>query len=389
MLYSPTFFALAVANLSCLSSFSTFFMFPLFITSHNGDQVDIGIIMGAFLLASVLCRPWISNMIDRIGRKKSYALGSLVMTLLPLAYLFFDGNLRGFYLPLILVRVVHGVGFAICITAAFTYIADVIPKERLNEGLGMFGISGLIGAAIGPVIAEIVIRESGFDPLFLVASAMAGVGLAIQFFLKETYVHVFRAADSSFFVVLRKRRIFMIAVVALLFGIGLAAVNGFVAPYAYERRIAFISLYYIFYSAAAIVTRLLGGGIADRMGEDRVIPYALFLTGAGLLAMVFMKGSLVLLACGFMTGCGHGLLYPALNVRAIRGESRAIRGKITGAYTGSIDAGAFVGSIILGYIGELAGFQALFLTAGAALILGLIIFRRDLSGDAPESSTVG
>ncbi len=90
--------------------------------------------------------------------------------------------------------------------------------------------------------------------------------------------------------------------------------------------------------------------------------------------LVFMKGSGMLFFSGFMTGCGHGLLYPALNAHAIRGEPRDVRGKITGAYTGSIDAGAFVGSVILGYVGELAGFQALFLAAGAVVLCAIFIF---------------
>ncbi len=377
MLYSKTFFALAFANLSCLSSFSSFFLFPLFITAHNGDQADIGIIMGAFSLSSVICRPWISDMIDKIGRKRSYAIGSLIMTLMPLAYLFFKGNLYNFYLPLILVRVVHGVGFAICITAAFTYMADIIPKERLNEGFGMFGVSGLLGSAIGPVMAEIVINRFGFDLLFIAAAAVSGLGFLAQTPLKETYVHVLRTTDSSFFLVLQKRRVFIIAAIALLFGIGLAAVNGFVSPYASDRRIDFISLYYIAYSSAAILTRVLAGSIVDRMGERKIIPYALALTGGGLLGLIFMKGSALLFLSGFITGCGHGVLYPALNTHAIRGEPQAVRGKITGAYTGSIDAGAFVGSILLGYVGELAGFQALFLAAGTAVLVGLFVFRRE------------
>ncbi len=386
MLYSRAFFAMAVANLACLSSFGTFFLFPLFITAHHGDQVDVGIVMGAFSLSSVLCRPWISDMIDKIGRKKSYAIGSIIMTLLPLTYLLFRGDMYGFYLPLIVVRVVHGVGFAICITAAFTYIADIIPKERLNEGIGMFGVSGLIGSAVGPAIAELVIKNSDFDLLFIAASVIAFLGFLAQQPLKETYTHVLRATDSSFFLVLQKKRIFMVAAIALLFGFGLAAVNGFVAPYASDRRIDFISLYYISYSAAAIITRFLGGNFADRLGENRIIPYALFFVGGGLLALIFMKGNGVLFVSGFVTGCGHGLLYPALNVHAIRGEPQAVRGKITGAYTGSIDAGAFVGSILLGYIGELAGFQTLFLAAGTVVLSAVFVFRREKVPAKPELS---
>jgi MFS family permease len=300
------------------------------------------------------------------------------MAVMPLAYLFFRPGtpLDRFYLPLLVIRVVHGIGFAICITAAFTYIADIIPHERLNGGLGIFGISGLAGTALGPLIAEVIINRAGFDLLFIVAAALGGAGLIVQHPLKETFVHAARPVESSFFLVLQKRRVFLTAAMALLFGFGLAAVNGFVSPYASERRIAFISLYYIAYSSAAILTRLVGGASVDRQGEDTVIPYALTLTGGGLLLMVFMKGSKLLFFSGFMTGCGHGLLYPALNAYAIRGEPQVVRGKITGAYTGSIDAGTFIGSVMLGYIGEMVGFQALFFAAGAALLSAILIFRR-------------
>ena len=111
---------MALANFLILSSFSMFFLFPLFVLNHGGNEVDIGVIMGAFTLASVVCRPWISEMIDRLGRKKSYTVGCLKMSVLPLAYLTFQGDLTAFYLPLLGVRIIHGMGFAICLTAAFT-----------------------------------------------------------------------------------------------------------------------------------------------------------------------------------------------------------------------------------------------------------------------------
>jgi dipeptide/tripeptide permease len=76
-----------------------------------------------------------------------------------------------------------------------------------------------------------------------------------------------------------------------------------------------------------------------------------------------------------MSGLGHGFLFPCLTAVALRDEPIAIRGKVTGAFTGSMDAGAFFGSILLGYIGERAGFPALFLTAGLSLFLGLFFFK--------------
>ena len=366
---------MAAANFFNVSSFSSFFLFPLFITSHGGSKADIGIIMGAAVLSSVLCRPWISEMIDRIGRKRSYGTGCIVMSLVSVSYLMFKGQLSGFYLPLLLVRLLHGVGLAISFTAAFTYIADIIPKERLNEGIGMFGVTALIGMAAGPVIAEAVVEGFGFPSFFLTAAALAAVCFFLHLFLSESYPGVPKGSGETFFSVLAKRKMLVVAVLALIFGFGLAASGSFVSPFAKEKHLTFISLYYISYSSAAVITRFFGGRLADRVGEERIIPYALILTGAGLMLLMFLGGDTILLISGLMSGCGHGFLFPSLNALALRKEPIGIRGKINGIFTGGIDAGAFVGSVLLGFIGEWAGFQMLFFAAGFALLTGFMIYR--------------
>jgi len=331
--------------------------------------------MGAVAFSSVLCRPWISEMIDRIGRKRGYTLGTLIMSLLPLVYLQFKGDLASFYLPLILVRVMHGVGVALCFTSVFTYIADIVPKDRLNEGIGMFGVTGLTGLALGPAIAESIIQNFGFAAFFLTATGIATVGLLLHLPLPDRYVRISHESSQSFFSVLVRRKNFIVAFLAFLFGFGLSASASFVAPLAKERQLTFIALYYIFYSLAAVTTRLFGGRLADKIGEDRIIPPALVLTGAGLLVLIFLGGNTILTLSGLMSGCGHGLLFPCLNSLAIRQEPIHIRGKITGVFTGGIDAGAFVGSIMLGFIGEWAGFRALFFAAGGSLLTGLWFYR--------------
>jgi len=370
MLYTSAFLKMSFAHLFLSASFGTFYLLPLFIVGHGGSKVDTGILMGAFGLSSVLCRPWISNMIDRIGRKKSYTLGSIIMVTIPLAYLPFEGELRAFYLPLLLVRIVHGVGLAIIFTAAFTYISDIVPDGRLNEGIGMFGVTGLTGMALGPALAELIIGEYGFTAGFLCAALMAAIGLVLQLPIPESYVREIRTSPQSFSSVLRRRRIMSVALVSLLFGVGLSASITFVAPYAREKQLAFISLYFISYSFAAILTRLFGSRFADRVGEKRIIPTSLLVSGIGLLLLLFLKGTPTLILSGFLSGCGNGFLFPCINALAIRNQPVEIRGKVTGVFTGSVDGGVFAGSIVLGYIGEWAGFRALFLVTALALFAG-------------------
>jgi MFS family permease len=374
-LYHRAFVTMALASLFVVSSFAGFFLFPIFITSHGGTKADIGILMGAAALSAVLCRPWISEMVDKVGRKRSYGIGCVIMTGLPLVYLLFRGDLADFYLPLILVRLLHGVGLAVCFTSAFTYIADRVPPARLNEGIGMFGITGLTGMAVGPFVAEMIVEQFGFSVFFVTASALALVGLLLQFTLTESLAAPSRETSPSFFQVMVRGKVLTVAVVAMLFGFGLAASAGFVTPFAKDQDLPFVSPYYLAYSGAAVVTRLLGGRLADRVGEVRIIPGALILTGLGMMALVFLGQTPVLVLSGVMSGCGHGFLFPCLNSLAIRNEPAQIRGKITGVFTGSIDAGVLVGSMALGYVGDWAGFRTLFLCAGLILLAGFGFFR--------------
>jgi len=377
MLYTPAFATLYLANFSLVASFAAFFLFPLFITGHGGNQQDIGIIMGIFALASALCRPWIAEMVDRIGRKRSYTIGCTIMTLMPLLYLPLQGNLSDYYSVLMILRIVHGIGLAICFTAIFTFIVDLIPMERLNEGIGMFGTSGLIGMAVGPLIAEPMLEKFGFSGFFLTAAGLAAIALLLQAPVKDRHhLQPEKSAPSpSFFALLKTRKQLVCGGMALLFGFGLAATGSFIAPFAQARHLNYISLYYLAYSTAAVGVRFVAGKMADRLGENQIIPWGLALASGGLLLVPIVHGNLLLLVVGFIFGIGHGLLFPALNAMAVRNETYAVRGKITGIFTGGIDTGIFFGAVILGMIGEMAGFTALFICAGLTVLSGLYLLR--------------
>jgi MFS family permease len=377
MLYTPAFAALYLANFSLVASFAAFFLFPLFITGHGGNQQDIGIIMGVFALASALCRPWIAEMIDRIGRKRSYTLGCAIMTVMPLFYLQLQGNISNYYLLLLGLRVVHGIGLAICFTAIFTFIVDLIPVGRLNEGIGMFGTSGLIGMAVGPLVAEPILENYGFPAFFFIASGLAAAALILQAPIKDKH-HLQEEnppKSPSFFSLLKTRKQLVCGGLAVLFGFGLAATGSFIAPFAEARNLGYISLYYLAYSTAAVGVRFVAGKTADRLGENQIIPWGLSLVAGGLLLVPLVHGIFLLLVAGFIFGIGHGLLFPALNAMGVRDEAYEVRGKVTGIFTGGIDAGIFCGALILGSIGKVAGFTALFICSGLMVLCGLWLFR--------------
>lgn len=374
MLYTPAFWAMALANLCHTASFSAFFLLPLYILEHGGSQGDIGVIMGVFALASAVSRPWVAEMIDRIGRKRSYTLGSILMVTSPLLYLCIGDPLGAGYPLLLLIRAMHGIGLAICFTAVFTFMADILPQDRLNEGIGMFGISGLIGLAIGPVLAEVTLKHFGFFGLFLTACGLAVVALLVHQPLRESGPVRDKGRQPSFFGLLKREKFIVVGLLALLFGFGLAATGGFVAPLAEARGLGFISVYFFCYSGGAIAVRLVGGRISDHLGEKRVLPYGIIFYMTGIFLLPLTYSQLLLSITGILSGIGHGLLFPLLNTMAVRDEPAAIRGKATGIFTGGIDTGIFAGSLLLGYIGDWFGLDVLFLCAGLSMASALALF---------------
>jgi MFS family permease len=375
MIYTPAFWAMALANLCHTASFSAFFLLPLYILDHGGNQGEVGVVMGVFALASAICRPWVAEMIDRIGRKRSYTVGSILMLVSPFLYILIQDPLGTSYPLLLLLRAIHGVGLAICFTAVFTFMADILPQDRLNEGIGMFGISGLLGIAIGPIVAETVLEHFGFPGLFVTAGALAAVALFVHQPLRESNQERRSMQKTTFFSLFKREKFIVVGLLSLLFGFGLAATGGFVAPLAEQRKLGFISVYFFCYSGGAIAVRFVGGWLADRLGEKRILPYSIVLYMAGLFLLPITYNQGTLCAAGILSGIGHGLLFPLLNTMAVRDEPTAIRGKATGIFTGGIDTGIFAGSLMLGYIGDWFGLNVLFVCAGLSMAAALLFFR--------------
>ncbi|MGR9634290.1 MFS transporter [Bacillus cereus] len=71
---------------------------------------------------------------------------------------------------LAVLRVIHGVTWAVSTTAVGTAITDIIPDSRRGEGMGWYGMAMTIAMAIGPMIGLSVVQNYSFHGLFLLAT---------------------------------------------------------------------------------------------------------------------------------------------------------------------------------------------------------------------------
>jgi POT family proton-dependent oligopeptide transporter len=136
---------------------------------------------------------------------------------------------------------------------------------------------------------------------------------------------------------------------------------------------------YGLYTAAAYLTALPGGWLADRIfGARNSVFYGGILIAAGQITLALSATT----QAGFFTGLllvvsGTGLLKP--NVSAIVGDlypdGGARRDAGFSVFYMGINIGAFVGPLICGYLGENIAWNLAFWAAGIGMILGLIQYK--------------
>lgn len=173
---------------------------PLYITRIGGTTSFAGALILDFSIAAAIARLFAGRIIDRTGRKRIMVAGALLL----IAGTVLAIPLPGFY-PQIVLRALQGVGFAFVTTASATAAADVLPTERLGEGIGYYALGQSLGMAFGPAFGIFLCSLAFTESLF---AGVAGVGavLLILVMCCNYEKHVERLPETSEYRVLEERR---------------------------------------------------------------------------------------------------------------------------------------------------------------------------------------
>jgi predicted MFS family arabinose efflux permease len=383
-LLTRDFLCLLVAGFLCFTALGMFYLFPLFVIELGGSKSDIGILMGVMALSAVCVRPWVSGLVDRLNRKAAFAIGCGLIAFISAAHIYVIAPIEKIFFLLVLMRFVYGMGLGFIIVSSLTLASDLIPPRRLNEGLGIYGVMPLLGIAVGPVIGEAIIAVWGFSGMFLSAIGVCAVSMLFLMPIREPFREKTDHQRDGFFTVLSNPVVWRIGLVIITFGVAFAAHGSFVAPFAESRSLS-VSVYFLTYSAAAVISRLFGGRLASSFGESRMIPVSLLGMGIGFLCLAQTSGYMGLVVTGMLAGAGHGIFFPSVLAFSVRSVDAGDRGKVTGIITGCVDAGMLIGSFSLGFLGDMFGFSVLFTVAAFCVLVGvflLLLMRRTLTRPA-------
>ena len=153
---------------------------PSYLSSLGGAEYK-GLIISLFTITAGISRPISGKLADTVGRIPVMIIGSLVCVVAGLLYPVFT-TVYGF----LFLRLVHGFSTGFKPTSAAAYIADIIPKERWGEAVGLYGMAFSLGQAVGPAAGSYITMYSSIETLFYVSSLVGLLSVIIILQLKET-----------------------------------------------------------------------------------------------------------------------------------------------------------------------------------------------------------
>ena len=121
---------------------------PVFAAQQGGTGTQLGIIGGIFGFSAIFIRFFAVYGEKLLGKKKCLYIGLVISSLSVMGYAIFSAVDE-----IILIRVIHGLGYGLATTFYASLVADIIPRSRRGEGVGYFGLGSTVAMALAPASA--------------------------------------------------------------------------------------------------------------------------------------------------------------------------------------------------------------------------------------------
>lgn len=388
----PTFAPLMLGSYSrgfwlmCLSSFLFFLSFNLLLPelpdhlSQLGGGEYKGFIIALFTLTAAISRPFSGKLTDTVGRIPVMVFGSLVCFVCGFVYPW-ALTVSSF----LFLRLLHGFSTGFKPTGTAAFVADIVPVDKRGEAMGLLGVTGSLGMAAGPAFGSWVAETFSLNTMFYCSSAAALLSVLVQGTLTETLPQALRRRFS--FSLLRleldeilEPRVLAPALTTLLCLFPFGAVLTVIPD---QSRLLGLTgttkgLFYVCYTVASLVVRLVAGKASDTHGRVPVLRWSSGLLALGLAVLVWSPSVPVFLLGAIIFGIGTGLNSPTLYAWTVDLSHPERRGRGIATMYIALEVGIGLGALLAGWIfdnqpGRLPWVHALSLASVLAALAYLLL----------------
>lgn len=347
---------------------------PIVITSElSGSDLDAGLAMTYFQIGTILCRIFAGRLIDGFN-KRIVLLISTALFFIIMGLFNFTTSLEAVFV----LRVLHGVVFALGTTVMATLAVLVLPPNRKGEGVNMFAIFSNIAMVLGPAIGLYALSSYGSMALYIFLTIMTGLAMALSNIIplsKELELpkqSKYKGWHISQFI---ENKSLPWALMGLFIGFTYSGVLVFI-PIELNSMGAGIwgSAFFAIFALMIIISRPIVGKIYARYGSKIIIYTGLGLFILGLFALGLAITPLAILFTAPLLGLGYGAAQPAFQALAIQSAPIERAGVSTATYFLALDISVGAGSVILAVLASAWGYQYLYMFTALVMVIALALY---------------
>ncbi len=348
-IYNLQFGLLCMSSLLFSASFNMLIPeLPSYLEGLGGSQYK-GLIIALFTLTAGISRPFSGRLTDTVGRVPVMAFGSIVCFVCGFLY-----PVLAWVSGFLFLRLLHGFSTGFKPTATAAYVADIAPKERWGEALGIHGLAFSTGMAIGPAIGSYITLHFSIDVLFYVSSAFALLSIIILMNMKETLKPELRQRFHPRLLKIRRTDIIApeaipAGLVVFLSYIGYGAMLTLIPDKTDYLGISNKGLFFMVFTLSSLLMRFVAGKASDRYGRIRVIKTGLVLLAVSFTLTGYANSFITLMAGAAVYGVSQGVLSPALNAWTVDLSHPEHRGKAMATMYIALEAGIGLGALFAGW----------------------------------------
>src|SRR5699024_1571207 len=358
---------------------------PIYVINQLGEsQSNAGLVVTSMLIAAILVRPFSAKILDILGKKKGLIISVILFTVTNLFYTWMNA-----FIPLLVLRFIHGISFGVVSTATPAIAAEIIPKSRKGAGMGYFAMAMNLAIVAGPFIGLTLLQFVSFKTLFMVLNVFMVIGVLFSFNVRfeevpkvEQETNTLRLSD------LIEVKALPVALISGLVGFAYATILSFVSVYAEDIGLSSAAgSFFLVFAVLMIASRPYLGRAFDEQGPQFVMIPSLFVFAAGLALLVFTTSAFVLLISAGLIGLGYGSLLPGFQTMAIQTTSHHRSGHAISTFFIFYDIGIASGAFVWGLISADFGFKSIYLISAILVVITALIFNMYLNRKEKEKHT--
>ena len=366
----------------CFASEMLNVVLPLYVTEDLGKTAAVsGLFTTFYTIASAVSRPVNGMLTDKHKRRTVMAIGCALYA----AGIFLCG-----FVPMLAVafcsRMLQGIGYSAASTANMAASNDVIPKERLNEGVGYFGISHTLPSLFGPIIVTSLITAIGNRNTQLVIAAVCALATVLALF--ANYEKKPEFARDPLPVDKKEKGAFIepTALPSALLQLGslffTSALMVFMPLFFSAQGLsnAMLSAYLTTTGVSILLFRSLLSRFVGKVNPLALLIPAWVAGIAECLLLPYVNTTLACILMGVLFGAVHGVVWMTNGALAVSRAAPHRRGSANATFYLAFDAAIGTGAAVWGLLIDGMGFTATYRVTAcgfvAVMIAGILMYRR-------------